>query len=88
MQGAGEGTFQVGKSHAKKGSEIEQLVCLRSSRKVSNTRGERGGGERRGQGFPGGPGVESPPAHAGDTGSTPGLGGLHLPQSKQACGRS
>ena len=35
----------MGKSHAKKGSEIVQLACLRSSKKVSNTKGERGGGE-------------------------------------------
>ena len=32
-------------------------------------------------GFPGGAGVENLPANAGDTGSSPGLGGSHMPQS-------
>ena len=32
-------------------------------------------------GFPGGAVVESPPANAGDTGSSPGLGGSHVPRS-------
>ena len=32
-------------------------------------------------GFPGGAVVESPPASAGDTGSSPGLGGSHMPRS-------
>ena len=32
-------------------------------------------------GFPGGAVVESPPADAGDTGSSPGLGGSHMPRS-------
>ena len=32
-------------------------------------------------GFPGGTVVESLPANAGDTGSSPGLGGSHMPQS-------
>ena len=33
------------------------------------------------QGFPGGAVVESLPADAGDTGSSPGLGGSHMPRS-------
>ena len=33
------------------------------------------------RGFPGGTVVESLPANAGDTGSSPGLGGSHMPQS-------
>ena len=33
------------------------------------------------QGFPGGAVVENPPANAGDTGSSPGLGGSHMPRS-------
>ena len=33
------------------------------------------------EGFPGGAVVESPPANAGDTGSSPGLGGSHVPRS-------
>ena len=35
-------------------------------------------------GFPGGAVVESPPADAGDTGSSPGLGGSHMPRSDWA----
>ena len=34
-----------------------------------------------GRGFPGGAGVESLPANAGDAGSSPGLGGSHMPRS-------
>ena len=33
------------------------------------------------EGFPGGAVVESLPANAGDTGSSPGLGGSHMPRS-------
>ena len=33
------------------------------------------------RGFPGGAVVESLPADAGDTGSSPGLGGSHMPRS-------
>ena len=33
------------------------------------------------KGFPGGAVVENLPANAGDTGSSPGLGGSHMPQS-------
>ena len=33
------------------------------------------------QGFPGGAVVENSPANAGDTGSSPGLGGSHMPWS-------
>ena len=35
-------------------------------------------------GFPGGAVVESLPANAGDTGSSPGLGGSHVPRSRWA----
>ena len=35
-------------------------------------------------GFPGGAVVGSPPANAGDTGSSPGLGGSHMPRSRWA----
>ena len=35
-------------------------------------------------GFPGGTVVENLPANAGDAGSSPGLGGSHMPRSKQA----
>ena len=33
------------------------------------------------EGFPDGPVVKNPPASAGDTGSIPGRGRLHMPQS-------
>ena len=33
------------------------------------------------QSFPGGAVVKNPPANAGDTGSSPGLGRSHMPQS-------
>ena len=36
------------------------------------------------QGFPGGAVVESLPANAGDAGSSPGLGGSHMPRSNWA----
>ncbi|KAJ8783826.1 hypothetical protein J1605_008869 [Eschrichtius robustus] len=35
-------------------------------------------------GFPGGTVVENLPANAGDTGSSPGLGGSHMPRSNEA----
>ena len=35
-------------------------------------------------GFPGGAVVENPPANAGGTGSSPGLGRSHMPQSNEA----
>lgn len=34
--------------------------------------------------FPDGPLAKHPPAHAGDTGSTPGLGGRHMPRGSSA----
>ena len=36
------------------------------------------------EGFPGGAVVENPHANAGDTGSSPGLGGFHMPWSNRA----
>ena len=37
------------------------------------------------QNFPGGAMVKNPPANTGDTGSTPGPGRFHMPQSNKAC---
>ena len=37
-----------------------------------------------GGGFPGGAVIENLPANAGDTGSSPGLGGSHMPRSSWA----
>ena len=39
-------------------------------------------------GFPGGGVVKNPPANAGDTGSSPGLGRSHMPRSNEASARS
>ena len=36
------------------------------------------------RGFPGGAAVGNPPANAGDTGSSPGLEGSHMPRSNWA----
>ena len=36
------------------------------------------------EGFPGGAAVKNPPANAGDTGSSPGLGRSHMPRSNWA----
>ena len=41
---------------------------------------------KKNRGFPGGTVVENPPAGAGDTGSSPGLGGSHMPRSDWARG--
>ena len=46
--------------------------------------GVRQGYKRDRKGFPGGAVVESLPANAGDTGSSPGLGGSHMPRSNWA----
>ena len=40
--------------------------------------------KRMPKGFPGGAVVESLPANAGDTGSSPGLGRSHMPRSNWA----
>ena len=40
--------------------------------------------ERKAGGFPGGAVVGNLPANAGDTGSSPGLGGSHMPRSNWA----
>ena len=51
---------------------------------------ERGGGRgtelsrKANKGFPGGAVVKNPPANAGDTGSSPGLGRSHMPWSNKA----
>ena len=41
-------------------------------------------GQKWSMGFPGGAVVENLPANAGDTGSSPGLGRSHMPQSNWA----
>ena len=42
--------------------------------------------QKKARGFPGGAVVESLPANAGDTGSSPGLGGSHVPTCRGATG--
>ena len=51
------------------------LIIFRTSNSLSKTYS---------RGFPGGAVVENLPANAGDTGSSPGLGGSHMPWSNQA----
>ena len=49
---------------------------------TSRQENERGTLKKQtGGGFPGGAVVENLPANAGDTGSSPGLGGSHMPRS-------
>ena len=60
-----------------------------SGRRESYTEGKLGQAEAKHswdekeeqRGFPGGAVVENPPANAEDTGSSPGLGGSHMPRS-------
>ena len=40
---------------------------------------------KRNEGFPGGAVVENLPADAGDTGSSPGLGGSHMQIGRASC---
>ena len=54
----------------KKNGQKEVLFYFYSGTKRSNS-----------WGFPGGAVVENLPANAGDTGSSPGLGGSHMPWS-------
>ena len=44
-------------------------------------RGQKINLKKKKKGFPGGAVVENLPANAGDTGSSPGLGRSHMPQS-------
>ena len=54
------------------------LDYLKLSEKKRKRKEEK---KKRERGFPGGAVVENPPANAGDTGSSPGLGGSHMPRS-------
>ena len=57
------------------GTDIYILICIKwiTNKNVLYKKINRG--------FPGGAMVENPPANAGDTGSSPGLGGSHMPRS-------
>ena len=48
---------------------------------VSPHTGQNGHHQKNLQGFPGGAVVKNPPANAGDTGLSPGLGRSHMPWS-------
>ena len=62
------------------GARVQSLVGeLRSHMLCSTAKKKKKGG------FPGGAVVESLPANAGDTGSSPGLGESHMPRSNWAC---
>ena len=58
-------------------SRWSKLFCPRAWWRVSQLKSKWSG-------FPGGAVVESPPANAGDTGSSPGLGRSHMPRSNWA----
>ena len=69
-------------------SQCLEYVCLISLLNkwlVSKWNGERIPFKKWwGEGFPGGIVVKNPPANAGDTGSSPGLGRSHMPRSNEA----
>ena len=56
-----------------------------SCRNPFNTQRPEGNLKSVSQGFAGGTVVKNPPANAGDTGSSPGPGGSHMPGSSWAC---
>ena len=69
--------------HSKSSSKREvysNSISPQETRKISNKQSNPTLKTTR-EGFPGGAVVESLPANAGDTGSSPGLGGSHMPQS-------
>ena len=51
---------------------------VRGWKKIFHANGNQ---KKAGQGFPGGAVVKNPPASAGDTGLSPGLGRSHMPRS-------
>ena len=61
-------------------TEAEKRISDLEDRMVEFTAAEENKEKRMG-GFPGGAVVESLPASAGDAGSSPGLGGSHMPRS-------
>ena len=64
-------------------TEAEERISDLEDRMVEFTAVEQTK-EKRMKGFPGGAVVESLPAGAGDAGSSPGLGGSHVPRSNWA----
>ena len=57
------------------------LSCLQSPSEVTLTVTDNFLATKILWGFPGGAVVKNPPANAGDTGSSPGLGRSHMPRS-------
>ena len=60
----------------------KQLMHLNNDKNNNNKQPNQ---KMSGGGFPGGTVVENLPANAGDMGSSPGLGGSHMPWSNWAC---
>ena len=54
---------------------------IRQGRKEERKEGREEGRKGKISGFPGGAVVKNPPANAGDTGLSPGLGRSHMPRS-------
>ena len=69
---------------ARAGRPLNPKQASTQGRVESNDRDRQQGPKAGVRGFPGGAVVENPPANAGDTGSSPGLGRSHMPRSKQA----
>ena len=63
------------------------IVCKAERKKLPSPEGSQlnRSFKRAVLGFPGGALVENLPSNAGDTGSSPGLGGSHMPRSGWAC---
>ena len=78
--------------HLRKLEKEEQIKSKISRRKeilriraeINDTENRKSREKKINEGFPGGRVVESLPANAGDTGSSPGLGRSHMPRSKWA----
>ena len=71
---------KIEKSDVENQSKMSSIWPL-ENRKNSGKENGKEVMERASGGFPGGAVVESLPANAGNTGSSPGLGGSHMPRS-------
>ena len=89
-----QGVMEEPYLHTCQGEAVARVASLINSKKVGWEGGEGILGVERvevaeevkevGLGFPGGAVVENLPANAGDAGSSPGLGGSHIPRSNSA----
>ena len=81
--------IQIGKEEVKLSLFADDMIlyienpkdATRKLLELINEFGKVAGYKINAQGFPGGAVVESLPANAGDTGSSPGLGRSHMPRS-------